>query len=235
MNVILDVKKLNKAYGKNLVLKDVNFQLDDGQILGLLGRNGAGKTTLMKTILGLNQKFSGDINFHGEKLDLSNPLIKKKFGSLVDVSFFDELTAFQNLKMLLLMEDKLNRKEIIQKIDTVLSLVDLKKVANKKVKTFSFGMKQRLALAQAFMLEPEILILDEPFVGLDPVGIKETKLLLKNYCQTHKTAVIFSSHQLADVDGTADYIMVLKDGSISEYDTYENVIKKSGALINLFE
>lgn len=235
MNTILEIKNLNKAYGKNQVLEDVSFHLEQGQILGLLGRNGAGKTTLMKTILGLNTRFSGSVLFHGKDLDFSSSIIKKKIGSLVDLAFYDELTAYQNLKLLLIMDEKLSNKDVNYKIDNALSLVDLSSAKNKKVKTFSFGMKQRLALAQTFIKEPDILILDEPFVGLDPIGIEEIKKLLKEYCKSNNTAIIFSSHQIADIEGLADYIMVLKDGMISEYDTYDNLIERKGSLINLFK
>ncbi len=235
MNTILEIKNLNKAYGKNQVLEDVSFHLEQGQILGLLGRNGAGKTTLMKTILGLNARFSGSVLFHGKDLDFSSSIIKKKIGSLVDLAFYDELTAYQNLKLLLIMDEKLSSKDVNYKIDNALSLVDLSSAKNKKVKTFSFGMKQRLALAQTFIKEPDILILDEPFVGLDPIGIEEIKKLLKEYCKSNNTAIIFSSHQIADIEGLADYIMVLKDGMISEYDTYDNLIERKGSLINLFK
>lgn len=235
MNTILEIKNLNKAYGKNQVLEDVSFHLEQGQILGLLGRNGAGKTTLMKTILGLNARFSGSVLFHGKDLDFSSSIIKKMIGSLVDLAFYDELTAYQNLKLLLIMDEKLSSKDVNYKIDNALSLVDLSSAKNIKVKTFSFGMKQRLALAQTFIKEPDILILDEPFVGLDPIGIEEIKKLLKEYCKSNNTAIIFSSHQIADIEGLADYIMVLKDGMISEYDTYDNLIERKGSLINLFK
>lgn len=226
-NIILDVRHLQKGYKKSPVLKDVSFQIKQGHILGLIGKNGAGKTTLMKSILGLNTNYQGEIIFHGKKLMPADETMKAEIGSLVDVSFYDDMTAYQNLKVIMMLTKAVPTDEQDKRIHELLSFVGLKTSSKKSVRSFSFGMKQRLALAQAIVTKPVLLILDEPFVGLDPIGIEDVKELLRKLCQESKTSIIFSSHQLTEVCDLADDIVILNDGVISYSDTYENM-KSSG-------
>lgn len=226
-NIILDVRHLQKGYKKSPVLKDVSFQIKQGHILGLIGKNGAGKTTLMKSILGLNTNYQGEIIFHGKKLMPADETMKAEIGSLVDVSFYDDMTAYQNLKVIMMLTKAVPNDEQDKRIHELLSFVGLETSSKKSVRSFSFGMKQRLALAQAIVTKPVLLILDEPFVGLDPIGIEDVKELLRKLCQESKTSIIFSSHQLTEVCDLADDIVILNDGVISYSDTYENM-KSSG-------
>ncbi len=227
-NIILDVRHLQKGYKKCSVLKDVSFQIKQGHILGLIGKNGAGKTTLMKSILGLNTNYQGEIIFHGEKLTSSDETMKAEIGSLVDVSFYDDMTAYQNLEVVMMLTKAVPAADQDKRIHELLSFVGLESSSKKSVRSFSFGMKQRLALAQAIITKPVLLILDEPFVGLDPIGIEDVKDLLRKLCQENQTSIIFSSHQLTEVCDLADDIVILNDGVISYSDTYENM-KNSGA------
>ncbi len=226
-NIILDVRHLQKGYKKYPVLKDVSFQIKQGHILGLIGKNGAGKTTLMKSILGLNTNYQGEIIFYGKKLTSSDDAMKAKIGSLVDVSFYDDMTAYQNLKVVMMLTKNFSVEDYDKRIHELLSFVGLESSGKKSVRSFSFGMKQRLALAQAIITKPVLLILDEPFVGLDPIGIGDVKDLLRKLCRGNRTSIIFSSHQLTEVEDLADDIMILNNGTISYYDTYENM-KNSG-------
>lgn len=232
-NNILEVRNLKKGYKNVEVLKDVSFKMGYGKILGLLGRNGAGKTTMLKTILGLNVLYQGEILFEGVKLDPRNVSMMHQIGSLVDVSFFEDLTAYENLKIIMMITPGIEKSQISGRIDELLEFVDMTKAKEKKVKTFSFGMKQRLALAQALISEPYFLILDEPFVGLDPIGIEETKVILKKLCQEKNTSIIFSSHQLDEVKDLADDIMILSDGKIKLYDSYKNIKDQNQSLLEL--
>lgn len=227
-NIILDVRHLQKGYKKCSVLKDVSFQIKQGHILGLIGKNGAGKTTLMKSILGLNTNYQGEIIFHGEKLTSSDETMKAEIGSLVDVSFYDDMTAYQNSEVVMMLTKAVPAADQDKRIHELLSFVGLESSSKKSVRSFSFGMKQRLALAQAIITKPVLLILDEPFVGLDPIGIEDVKDLLRKLCQENQTSIIFSSHQLTEVCDLADDIVILNDGVISYSDTYENM-KNSGA------
>ena len=226
-NVILDVRHLQKGYRKAPVLKDVSFQVKQGHILGLIGKNGAGKTTLMKSILGLNTKYQGEIIFHGKKLMPSDETMKAEIGSLVDVSFYDDMTAYQNLKVIMMLTKAVPTAEQDERIRELLSFVGLESSGKKSVRSFSFGMKQRRALAQAMITKPVLLILDEPFVGLDPIGMEDVKELLRKLCRENKTSIIFSSHQLTEVCDLADDIVILNNGVISYANTYENM-KSSG-------
>lgn len=230
---ILEVNHLRKSYKDTEVLKDVSFTLEEGKIIGLLGRNGAGKTTLLKSILGLNHYNSGAIRFEGQPINHDCAKVKNRIGSLVDVTFFEDLTAYENMKIAMMLTDYRDKKEMNKKIEELLQFVDLSKVKSKKVKSFSFGMKQRLALAQSMITQPALLILDEPFVGLDPIGIVETIEILKKLCKEMGTCIIFSSHQLEEVKELAEQIIVLSEGKIKVSDTYEAIANRGQSLLEL--
>ena len=231
--VLLDVRHLKKSYHQIQVLKDVSFHLKQGHILGLIGKNGAGKTTLMKSILGLNTGFHGEVYFQGEAFSPDDETSKSKIGSLVDVTFYEDMTAYENLEAAMLMTKVILVTQRKKRIHELLQFVGLETACNKSVRTFSFGMKQRLALAQAIITEPVLLVLDEPFVGLDPIGIEGVKALLRRLCRDNYTSIIFSSHQLTEVCDLADDIMVLKDGAIQYYDTYEHTKQNNTSLVDL--
>lgn len=230
---ILEVRHLRKSYKDIEVLKDVSFTLKSGKIIGLLGRNGAGKTTLMKSILGLNHYQQGEILFNGKRMNHDDALLKRRIGSLVDVTFYEDLTAYNNMKIAMMLASDVKCQDTKTRIEELLEFVDLVKVKNKKVKTFSFGMKQRLALAQSMITNPDLLILDEPFVGLDPIGIEEMITLLQQLCRDKGTCIIFSSHQLEDVKELADEIIVLSGGKIKISDTYESIVNSGKCLLQL--
>ena len=231
--ILLDVRHLKKAYRQTPVLNDVSFYLKRGHILGLIGKNGAGKTTLMKSILGLNRGFQGEIYFQGEILSPEEEGTKAEIGSLVDVSFYEDLTAYENLEAAMMLSGKFSAAQRKKRIYERLRFVGLADACHQRVRSFSFGMKQRLGLAQAILAEPLLLVLDEPFVGLDPIGIEEAKELLRRLCRENRTSIIFSSHQLTEVCGLADDIMVLKDGAIQYYDTYEHTKQTHASLVDL--
>lgn len=219
---ILSIKNLQKNYGKTTVLKKVNLSLEPGKITGLLGRNGAGKTTLMKCVLGLIVDYHGNIFFKGEKITPSDTFLN--VGSLVDVAFFEDLTAYDNLMLAIRLTPSIPKNKRKPLIQEKLAFVELTQAARKKVKHFSFGMKQRLALALSLITEPEVLILDEPFVGLDPIGTQEVKDLLIKLCHTKKTAILFSSHQMEEVCDLSDQLLILNHGLIafSEENTHHS-------------
>lgn len=231
--ILLDVRHLKKSYHQAPVLKDVSFHLKQGHILGLIGKNGAGKTTLMKSILGLNTGFNGEVYFQGEAFSPDDEISKSKIGSLVDVTFYEDMTAYENLEVAMMLTKAVPVTQRKKRIHELLQFVGLENACNKSVRTFSFGMKQRLALAQAIITEPVLLVLDEPFVGLDPIGIEDVKVLLRRLCKENHASIIFSSHQLTEVCDLADDIMVLKDGAIQYYDTYEHTKQNNMSLVDL--
>lgn len=227
MSNILEVKNLQKAYGKYVALKNINFTIERGKIVGLLGKNGSGKTTLIKTLIGLFKEFEGEIIYQGKVIDHSNPEIMNTIGALVDVSFHEDMTAYDNLKMLMMITPGMHQADYKKEIGKLLKFVGLTDNARDKVKSFSFGMKQRLALAQAMISNAQLLILDEPFVGLDPLGIEIVKEKLIRLCLEKNVSVIFSSHQLSEVAELSDDIIVISNGEIGYSGPYQELVNEN--------
>ena len=232
MSNILEVKNLQKAYGKYVAFKNIRIEIEGGIIVGLLGKNGAGKTTLIKTLIGLFKEFEGQILYEGKLLDHSDPLIMNTIGSLVDVTFHEDMTAYDNLKLLMMITPGKDPANYKKDIKGLLEFVGLTDHARDKVKSFSFGMKQRLALAQAMISDAKLLILDEPFVGLDPLGIETVKEKLISLCREKKVSVIFSSHQLAEVAELSDDIIVISDGEIGYSGSYQRLVDENKNIIS---
>jgi len=207
---IVSVESLTKKYGKKVALNNVSLKVFEGEIVGLLGPNGAGKTTLIKCLTGLLKPNGGNIKLFGYDLDKNYGVVVKNVGLLLDFEMYNYLTAYENLRLLMIAQGIFNK----EKIKEVLQFLDLWEVRDKSVSTFSFGMKQRLRLAQALVGDPQLLILDEPTVGLDPVGIKDLKDKLVYLSKNKGVTVFFSSHQLPDVEEICDRVILLKEGVI---------------------
>ncbi len=166
---MIEVLGLSKSYGEKNALNNVSFSLKAGEIVGLIGKNGAGKSTILKSIAGILKYDSGKILYNG--VDCSNnSVVIQDFGILIDCAFLDYISAYDNLKLLYQLDSRHQIKNANCTIDNVFELVGLSDVKNKRVKTFSFGMKQRLGLAQAIINAQSFIMLDEPFIGLDPIG-----------------------------------------------------------------
>lgn len=219
MSNILKIENLKKSYDKNLVLKNINLEIDEGSIFGLIGPNGAGKSTLMKSILGLVKKDSGIITIYGKEVNEKNQKeTNKNLGSLIEApSFYDHLTAYDNLDIIC---DMKNIKK--DNIDKVLNDVGLIKSRDKKVREFSLGMKQRLGIAIALIGNPKFLILDEPINGLDPYGIEEMRDLFKNIVKNSNTSILISSHILDEIEKISTHIGILQNGTL----TYTGSLKE---------
>lgn len=218
--VILEVKNLEKSYGKNNILHNINFKLLEGKIYGFIGENGAGKTTLMRIITGLSKATKG------------NCIIKdnNKIGGIIErPALMGNMTAYENLKYKMILSNY-NKYEQIEKI---LKRVGLTSVEKKKVKDFSFGMRQRLAIAMALIGNPKLLLLDEPINGLDPTGIIEIRKLLKNLNEELNITILISSHILGEMYQLAtDYIFINK-GHIVKKVTLEELNKECRRWLNL--
>lgn len=212
MTNILKIENLSKSYDKNLVLKNINLDIEEGSIFGLIGPNGAGKSTLMKSILGLVKKDSGSISLYGKEINAKNQKeTNKNLGSLIEnPSFYDHLTAYDNLDLIC---DMKNIKK--DNIDKVLKDVGLFTSKNKKARDFSLGMKQRLGIAIALIGNPKFLILDEPINGLDPYGIEEMRDLFKNIVKNSNTSILISSHILDEIEKISTHIGILKNGTLT--------------------
>lgn len=221
MNSILEVSNLKKSYNNNLILSNVSFHIAQGEIVGLIGRNGAGKTTLMKAILGLIRTDEGEIAYDGNKDYKSNKHLMNSIGYLLDCRFFEYLNAYDNLKIQeMYYGSKLNKVELDKRIIETLNFVELKN-DKKKVKDYSFGMKQRLGLALALFHDTKLLILDKPFVGLDPIGIEKFKSFINRISEEKRVSILISSHQLSEIEDMCKRYLIISEKTLANYEDEE--------------
>ncbi|HBI1783224.1 TPA: lantibiotic protection ABC transporter ATP-binding subunit [Enterococcus faecalis] len=219
MNLLLKTEDLTKKFGKQFVVNSLSINVKKNSIYGLVGPNGAGKSTTLKMLTGSLKPTSGDILFTKETN--SDPTI----GSLIeDPALYKNLTAEENLLVLVKLFG-LKKKRIKE----VLHLVDLESTGKKTVAKFSLGMKQRLGIAAALIRQPDLLILDEPTNGLDPVGIKELRDLIKSFPKLGIT-VIVSSHNLNEIQHMTNYVGIMNNGILK----YEGMIPENTNLEDFF-
>ncbi|NFM29917.1 ABC transporter ATP-binding protein [Clostridium botulinum] len=220
---ILKTTNLSKKYKKDFVVDSVNISIKRGEIYGFIGENGAGKTTFIRMITGLFAPTNGEIKlFSKEKADeLGN--VRKRIGALIErPAFYPYMTAYENLEAFRI-EKGIPGKECIDKI---LKSVGLYEDRNKKLKNFSLGMKQKLALAIALLGDPEFLILDEPINGLDPMGIKEIRELLKKLNKEKNITMLISSHILRELYQLATCYGIIHKGKLMEQITLKELDEK---------
>lgn len=213
---LLDVASLTKDYGNGRGLFDFSMQLNAGDIVGLIGVNGAGKTTLLNMLAGCIHADSGKICYEGEEVTTDSPC-RKKFGISVEPNFYEYLTAYENLESILYLNGIRRAEEMNNEIKRVLNTVGLEGVEKKKIKEFSFGMKQRLGFAQALLNGQTVMLLDEPFVGLDIHGRAMVKDTIRAMAENRGMAVIFSDHNLDEVKSLCNRLIVIRDG-VKRYD-----------------
>lgn len=210
-NKILECKKLCKNFGKKQVLKNVSFELDEGDILGFIGPNGAGKTTTIKLILGLQKISSGSVTINGFDIKKDFEKAIYKVGAIVEnPDMYMYLTGRQNLKLIARLYKNITK----ERIEEVIEISGLKKRIDDKVSKYSLGMRQRLGIAASILHNPNVLILDEPTNGLDPEGIKELRLLLQKLAKEENMAIMISSHNLAELDSFCNKVCIIKNGEI---------------------
>ncbi|GFN22829.1 heme ABC exporter ATP-binding protein CcmA [Thermanaeromonas sp. C210] len=206
---VLQVKALYKYYGGFAAVKNISFQVARGKVFALLGHNGAGKTTLIKMIVGLVNPSSGQIIIEGHTHQRKPQETKMNIGYLPEkMSFYDNLTAWETIRFYAKLKG-----QPAERCAEVLEQVGLKEVMHKRVGTFSKGMQQRLGLAQAIIHRPQLLILDEPTTGLDPLGVCWLKQMIRTWNE-EGTTVFFSSHNLADVQELAHRVAILCRGEM---------------------
>lgn len=216
---LLEIKNLSKFYTKVEALKNMDISINAGEVVALLGKNGAGKTTLLNCIAGNIHPTGGDIMYKGETL-LQKESKLSEFGILIEPSFIPYMNAYDNLSILL---KAAGVQSVKNSVEDMLKLVGLEKKKTEKTKAFSFGMRQRLGLAQALLNKPQFLILDEPFVGLDPIGKTIFKNIILQKAREEKVGILFSSHDLEDVEEICDRIVLIENGKkkfdgVMEYD-----------------
>lgn len=213
MNVV-EIKGINKKFGKKEVLKNVSFDINENEIVGFIGPNGAGKSTLMKCLCSLIFPDSGEIIIDGYSL------FKQREKALASVSamienpgIFPSLTGYENLMYFATM-----RNISKERVNEVIAFTKLKDAINKKAGHYSLGMKQRLGLGIALLSKPKFLILDEPTNGLDPTGIIELRSEMRSLVENEHISILISSHQLGEIEKVADRIVCIKDGEIVKLD-----------------
>jgi ABC-2 type transport system ATP-binding protein len=217
MEYIVKTNKLTKRFGREYAVSDLEMKIPKGEIYGFLGPNGAGKTTTIRMLLGLMKPTSGTIEIFQKDLKKDRISILSGIGSLVEnPSYYPHLTAYENLEA---MRKILGASK--QRIEEVLEIVRLTDAANKKVKGFSLGMKQRLGIAAALLNSPELLILDEPTNGLDPSGIIEIRHLIKRLPSEFGMTVLISSHLLSEMEQMATTVGILTKGKMIFQDSIE--------------
>lgn len=207
----LQVNGLTKSYGEKKALDNFSMHISEGEIVGLVGRNGAGKTTLLNCIAGNIFPDAGSIFFDKYNL-LKESEIRKDFGILIQPSFLDYMNTYDNLRLLQNAVGIWDEKIIRKQSDEVLKIVGLENKGKTYVRSFSFGMKQRLGFAQALLNGHKFMILDEPFVGLDINGREMVKEHIRKIVKEKQIGVIFSDHNLDEVRSLCERVIVIKDG-----------------------
>lgn len=220
MNRIVETRELTKAFNEKEIVSNVNITINKGEIYGFLGPNGAGKTTVMKMVANLIKPTSGEIDLFEKPLTTKSYQVLGKIGAIIEQPvFYEKLSARKNLELHCEYMGYHNKNAI----DESLEIVKMTESGIKPVKEFSMGMKQRLAIARAIITKPELLILDEPINGLDPIGIKEIRKLFKRLNKEYGITIFISSHILTEIEHIADKIGVIIQGKLIEEIAIEKI------------
>ncbi|MDP2949862.1 MAG: ABC transporter ATP-binding protein [Chloroflexota bacterium] len=225
-DVVLRTVGLTKRYGRLLAVADLDLEVRRGQVYGFLGPNGSGKTTTIGMILGILRPNRGHVELFGLDARQHLAAVLRRTGAVMESpSFYPHLSGRANLRIFALLSGGVSRR----RIDEVLDLVGLLGRAASKVRTYSMGMRQRLALAAALMHDPELVVLDEPTNGLDPAGMREVRQLIRNLGQMGK-AVFVSSHLLHEVEQTCTDVGILKQGRLLAQQPVSELLQRGQAL-----
>jgi ABC-2 type transport system ATP-binding protein len=229
---MIEIRNLTKWYGKIMAVRDISFTVGKGEILGFLGPNGAGKTTTMNMITGILPPSEGTVRVCGYDV-MENPYeVKKRIGYLPELPpLYMDMTVEKYLFFVSNMKE-VAKKQRAGQINYILELVGIADVRKRLVKNLSKGYRQRVGLAQALIGSPEVLILDEPTVGLDPKQIIEIRKLIRSLSREH--TIILSSHILPEVSAVCERVVIINKGEIAAVDTPENLSRGFGASFRLF-
>ncbi len=234
---VIEMEHLTKRYGNKTAVNDLNLSIRKGEVFGLLGPNGAGKTTTILMLLGLTEPTSGHATIEGKSC-LRNPIaVKSVVGYLPDnAGFYSDMTGRQNLRF----TGRLNGLEgpkLEERIDALMKRVDIDFAADQKVGTYSKGMRQRLGIADTLMKDPEIIIMDEPTLGIDPEGVRKLLVLIRELAEEDGRTILISSHQLQQIQQICDRVGIFVEGSLIACGTLaeleEHIRKDSTYLLEL--
>ena len=226
---MINITNLNKTYDDKVVLSNITFQANKGEITGLIGPNGSGKSTLIKILLGLESADSGKATILGTTYSELGVEPISIVGTFLDsYQPYPSRTGYEQLRWIAL-SCGLSKQRCIE----CLEIVGLKDVGKKKIKDYSLGMKQRLGLATAILADPDILILDEPINGLDPEGIRWLREFLKDFVKQGKT-VLLTSHYMSELELTVDRVVGISNGHVVLNDKREQVLKEYDSFENAY-
>lgn len=229
-NFVIETKQLTKVYGEQDVVKAVNIHVKKGRIYGLLGRNGAGKTTIMKMILGLTSITSGKVDVFGQDIKGREKQVFPRIGAIIETpGFYPNLTGTENLEIFAKLRGTVGPNAVKKALEVVGLPYKDKKLFSK----YSLGMKQRLGIANAILHDPELLILDEPTNGLDPIGIAEMRNFIKELSVERGKTILISSHILSEIALLADDIGIIDHGLLLEENSMKELKKKNRKYILL--
>ena len=229
-NYIIETKNLTKVYGEQTVVNSVNLHIEKGSIYGLLGRNGAGKTTIMKLILGLTDISNGEVSVFNQNIKGNEKKIYPRIGAIIETpGFYPNLTGTENLEIFAM----LRGTAFPNAVKNALEVVGLPYKDKKLFGNYSLGMKQRLGIANAILHDPEVLILDEPTNGLDPIGIAEVRDFIKDLSVKKGKTILISSHILSEITLLADTVGIIDKGVLLEENSMEELNKKNRKYIIL--
>jgi ABC-2 type transport system ATP-binding protein len=226
--VTLAVKSLRKTIGRKEIIKGLNFELKQGEVFGFLGPNGAGKTTTIRMLTGLIKPTDGTISICGYDVRKEFTQAMQYLGCIVEnPELYPYLSGWDNLLHFARMLPSISEEQIKETI----AFVGLDDRIHDKVKTYSLGMRQRLGIAQALLNRPKVLILDEPTNGLDPAGIREMRLFIRNLAENEGLSVLVSSHLLSEIQLLCDRVAIMTKGEIIQIDSVENLLTKQEKLV----
>ena len=231
MESVIQVNQLSKTFKGVQTVSNVNMNIRKGEIYGFLGPNGAGKTTIMKMILNLIKPSSGKITVLNQQVKSESYQYLKNIGSIIEYPvFYDRLTAKKNLEM----HCAYNGINDYQFVKEALEIAGLGGVGNKKIHEFSLGMKQRLGIARTIVTKPEILILDEPINGLDPIGIKDVRELLLSLKEKYGMTILISSHIVSEIESIADTIGIINHGKLLKEVKMDEIRRETGEYLEIY-
>lgn len=227
---VLEVKDLSKLYGNGRGVEHITFDIEQGDVVGLLGPNGSGKTTTMKVITGMANATGGEVRIFGHNIEESHEMAMERVGCLIEMpALYDYLSAYKNLKMMARFYPNVDEA----RIDYILQLVNLDRYKMDKVGRFSLGMKQRLGLAMALLSEPDLVILDEPANGLDIEGIIHVREIINKLAE-RGISFLVSSHIAAELEKTCNKVAVIHEGEMLSFETLEAALEFNPTLEDYF-
>lgn len=214
-SLIMEVNKVTKRIGKRDIIRESSFTLEKGKIYGFIGPNGAGKTTMMRMMTGLIRPTSGHIRIDSFDVQSERKRALSKVGAIIESPvFFEYMTGRQVLRNLSRLHPQISSSQREAHLEQLLQTVGLQNRGDDRVKTYSLGMKQRLGIAQSMLGEPEILLLDEPSNGLDPIGMRELRDIIFHLRSSSNYAFFISSHLLDELQQMCDELIIIREGSI---------------------